>query len=155
LKEPLSIGQLKMNNGLRPLSLKAALATDQVARLSHADRKNVSLRENSASQQSCDLFSVDAIIPGLSLVNHFHDQCMGEDESDVSFGAEICWPVPAAGGFAGDNEAVATGCECEVELINAAGEFTVQEFASCVVEGAEVKCSGREGNAMRRMHVYS
>jgi hypothetical protein len=72
---------------------------------------------------------------------------MAEDESDVSFLAEISEPVPAEGGFAADDEAVTIGGQGEFEFINAAREFTVQEFAPRVIEDAEVKCSGMKVNA--------
>ena len=80
-------------------------------------------------------------------MDRFHEQSVAEDEGDVSFVAEISEPVSAEGGFAGDNESVTIGGECEVEFINAAREFTVQEFAPGVIEDAEVKCSGMEVNA--------
>ena len=145
-KEPWRIGHLNMDHRLRSMSDEAGAATEQVTRFSHAGRINVGLRENSASQSWRNLFSVDAIFPGLSSVDRFHERSVAEDECDVLLVAEIGEPIPAEGGFAGDNESITIGSPGEFEFINTAGEFTEQEFGSGVVEDAEVRCSGMEIN---------
>lgn len=80
-------------------------------------------------------------------MDRFHEQSLAEDEGDVSVVAEIGKPVPAEGGFAGDNKAVPIGGQGEFEFINTVGEFTVNQFAARVVEDAEIKCSGMEFNS--------
>jgi hypothetical protein len=87
------------------------------------------------------------MVRGLSAVNRLHEQSMAENKGDVSLVTEIGGPVPAEDCLAGANKAVTIGRQGEVEFLIAGAEFTVQEFASSVVEDAELKCSGMEVNA--------